>query len=73
MENKVLKNTESVCPKCLKRITAQRIKKGDEVYLRKECPEHGTFKVLVWKGNPKYEDWPLEKNTYYTINLPNRD
>lgn len=61
MENKVLKNTESVCPKCLKRITAQRIKKGDEVYLRKECPEHGTFKVLVWKGNPKYEDWPLEK------------
>ncbi len=47
MENKVLKNTESVCPKCLKRITAQRIKKGDEVYLRKECPEHGTFKVLV--------------------------
>lgn len=61
MVYKVLSNTESVCPQCLQRITGQRIVKGEEVYLRKECPEHGTFEVLIWKGTPKYEDWPIEK------------
>ncbi|NLF51687.1 MAG: radical SAM protein [Leptolinea sp.] len=47
----VLSNTESVCPVCLKRIKAERVQKGDVIYLRKTCPEHGHFINPIWRGN----------------------
>jgi uncharacterized radical SAM superfamily Fe-S cluster-containing enzyme len=53
----VLKSTESVCPECLKRIPAQKEIDNDRVYLVKECPDHGGFRVLVWQGEPAYESW----------------
>ncbi len=46
-----LSNTQSVCPVCLRRIDAQRIQKGDIVYLKKVCPDHGLFEIPVWRGN----------------------
>ena len=49
--------TESVCPVCLQRIPARRVKTGDEVYLEKECPGHGSFRTLIWRGWPDYENW----------------
>jgi len=53
--------TESVCPVCLKRITAQRIQVGDQVYLDKTCPEHGKFQTIIWRGEPSYESWSVDK------------
>ena len=59
---KFLGNTESVCPQCLKRIPAQKIACGEDVYLTKECSEHGTFRVLIWKDKePSYADWANPK------------
>lgn len=49
--------TESVCPECLKRIPAQKRIIGDRVYLVKSCPEHGEFRVLIWKGEPGIATW----------------
>ena len=49
--------TESVCPVCLQRIPARRVKTGDEVYLEKECPGHGSFRTLIWRGWPDFENW----------------
>lgn len=63
MANEIfLGNTESVCPQCLKRIPAQKIACGEDVYLTKECSEHGTFRVLIWKDKePSYADWANPK------------
>lgn len=49
--------TESVCPVCLQRITAQRVAEGDNVYLCKHCPEHGAFKTVIWRGLDSYRRW----------------
>ncbi len=53
--------TTSVCPVCLRRISAQRLMEGNEVFLEKTCPDHGTFKTIVWRGLPDYASWAREK------------
>jgi uncharacterized radical SAM superfamily Fe-S cluster-containing enzyme len=51
--------TESLCPRCLRRITARRIFRSDAVYLTKSCPEHGDLgEVLLWRNHAKsYSEW----------------
>jgi uncharacterized radical SAM superfamily Fe-S cluster-containing enzyme len=55
----VLSPTESLCPHCLRRIPAERVAEGDEVYLRRRCPEHGEVEpVLIWRNRPvPYSLW----------------
>jgi 7,8-dihydro-6-hydroxymethylpterin dimethyltransferase len=53
----VLSSTRSVCPECLATLPAFRVKCGDRIFLKKECPEHGPFEVLIWSGDPSYESW----------------
>jgi len=53
----LLAETESVCPVCLQRLAAQRVGEGDNVYLVKHCPEHGSFKTVVWRGLDSYRAW----------------
>lgn len=43
----VLKATKSLCPICLNEIDAFIYKMGKEVYMRKTCPDHGTFDELI--------------------------
>ena len=52
---------ESICPECLRRIPARKIKQEDQVYLVKHCPEHGLFRTLIWQGEPAYESWGQSK------------
>lgn len=62
MDNgKLLSQTESICPYCLKKIAAKKIKYGNEVYMEKSCPEHGNFKTLLWDGEPSMESWERNK------------
>ncbi|GAW66691.1 radical SAM protein [Geoanaerobacter pelophilus] len=53
--------TESVCPVCLKRIQAERVLVGDEVFQVKRCAEHGSFKTLIWRGEPSMAKWRRPK------------
>ena len=53
----VLSSTESVCPVCLVRVCAVRIREGEDIYLHKICPEHGEFKTILWRGYDLYRDW----------------
>ena len=53
--------TQSVCPVCLRRLPAERVKEGDCVYLRKTCAEHGDFKTIIWRGPPDYLAWQQQK------------
>lgn len=64
----VLSTTESVCPECLARLTAERVLIGDDVYLRKTCPTHGTFQIIIWRGQPSYADWVKPKIPAHPIN-----
>lgn len=49
--------TTSVCPVCLRRIPAERVKREGRYYLEKTCPEHGAFSTLIWEGSEALEDW----------------
>lgn len=54
----VISQTESLCPDCLKKVPAKRVAESGNVYLEKSCPEHGDFKVLIWRnGAEHYLDW----------------
>lgn len=60
-QENILGLTESVCPVCLKRITAERVQVSDQVYLDKTCPDHGKFRTIIWRGEPSYESWSVAK------------
>lgn len=60
-QGEVIFETESLCPICLEKIAAFRVKEGTKVYLVKECTEHGKFKTLIWNGASDIEDWIREK------------
>ncbi len=54
----VLRRTQSLCPDCLKRIEAEMIEKKGAVYMRKSCPDHGSWEVLVWEDSAEnYLKW----------------
>ncbi len=59
----VLGSTESVCPECLARIPARRVVRGHDVYLQKDCPEHGPFEAILWRGEPAYTSWVRPKTS----------
>jgi uncharacterized radical SAM superfamily Fe-S cluster-containing enzyme len=65
MVEQVIGVTESVCPVCLKRVPAQRIRLGDQVCLRKTCERHGTFQTILWRGQPDFDSW-------YQVKKPER-
>ncbi|MCG8400703.1 MAG: radical SAM protein [Firmicutes bacterium] len=58
---RILSVTESLCPRCLSKIPARRVARGDEVFLEKDCPEHGGFQVPIWRGQPLFQSWVRPK------------
>jgi uncharacterized radical SAM superfamily Fe-S cluster-containing enzyme len=52
-----LGKTTSLCPVCLQRIEASITAEKDEVFLDKSCENHGQWKIVLWRGEPRYEDW----------------
>jgi len=51
----------SLCPDCLRLIPAWREEAGQEVYQVKDCPEHGRFRTLIWRGPPEFASWRRPK------------
>ena len=64
-EDRLLSVTESICPECFARIPAWRVADGDQVLLKKECPEHGPSEVPIWRGTPFFEFWQRPKTPSY--------
>lgn len=54
---KIMRRTFSVCPVCLKRIPANHVMIDDNVYLQKECPEHGFFSSVIWRQKVDMSQW----------------
>ena len=47
--------TKSICPICFNEIDAKVIELDKNVFLLKECPEHGQFRVLIEKDAAFYK------------------
>ena len=50
-----IKQTESLCPECLKVLPATIYEEDGKVYLKKTCPEHGECTDLYWGDYEQYE------------------
>jgi len=48
------KQTKSLCPECRKRIDARIFEEDGKAMMEKTCPEHGTFKDVVWSDAEMY-------------------
>lgn len=51
--NSLIRETKSVCPECLGIIKADILEDGGKVYMAKECPRHGKFRLLL-SNHPWY-------------------
>lgn len=55
---KTLRNTRSVCPVCLKNLPASLVERDNgEIWIEKNCDEHGPFEAPVWRGRLSFESW----------------
>lgn len=59
----ILGKTESVCPVCLHVLRAEKKAEADGVYMEKTCPEHGSFRSLLWEGDARsYLQWATKNS-----------
>ncbi len=50
--------TESLCPVCLRRIPAYKVEKEGGIYQEKNCPDHGNFMAIIWRQKARhYLEW----------------
>ena len=60
--SETIRSTRSVCPFCLKNLSAALCREADgRVFLEKACQEHGEFRTLVWQGKMDFDAWLLEE------------
>ncbi|MDR2945446.1 MAG: radical SAM protein [Candidatus Adiutrix sp.] len=57
-----ISTTESLCPVCLAVLPAEIRRRGEDVLLVRECPEHGLFAEAIWRGEPRFESWQRPKS-----------
>jgi uncharacterized radical SAM superfamily Fe-S cluster-containing enzyme len=51
---KTIKNTKSICPECLEALDAVIFEKDKKVFIKKQCPKHGSFQELYWSDYEQY-------------------
>lgn len=66
-DEQIIGKVESVCPVCLKRTGGSKILRGNNVYIRKMCPEHGSFETVIWRGIPSYTKWLKEQKPVHPV------
>jgi uncharacterized radical SAM superfamily Fe-S cluster-containing enzyme len=67
---KEIKQTESLCPECLKVLPASIYENDGKVYIRKVCPEHGEYTDLYWGDYEEYERARLFNHLGSRLNNP---
>jgi uncharacterized radical SAM superfamily Fe-S cluster-containing enzyme len=61
LDHKYYRKTFSVCPECLERIPAEIYEENDEIWMKKNCPDHGDFQDKI-SSSAKYYKW-----THYAV------
>lgn len=54
VNEKLLKKTESLCPRCMEKIPARLVDREGKVIIKKNCPEHGDFEDIYWGNTEGY-------------------
>ncbi len=65
---KIVQKTQSLCPVCFRTLDAYYVKKDNDIYFEKTCPQHGFFSVPAWKHmphTPTWEDWLQRGNSSF--------
>ncbi|MEM0123985.1 MAG: radical SAM protein [Candidatus Micrarchaeaceae archaeon] len=65
----VLGRTKTVCPECKLIIDGIIYRDGDNVMIRKQCPEHGLFVEKYWEDYEMYTK--MESSNYYGHGISN--
>ena len=52
-----IRATRSVCPRCLRNVPARLEGEGESVWLKKSCPDHGSFSTVIWRGLADFQTW----------------
>ncbi len=52
---KVLQETSSLCPECLKTLPATIFEQDGKVWIKKQCEQHGSFQDLYWGNYETFE------------------
>ena len=66
-EGRRIGRTRSLCPICLTSLPAQLVREADQVFIRRVCPEHGSFSGMVWQGEPALESWHRPKKPSLSV------
>lgn len=53
----VIMHTESICPYCMEKIPAWYEIIDGQVFLCKQCDEHGKMQTLFWRDAAMYQKW----------------
>jgi len=71
VSKRILNHTLSVCPVCLKQVPGEHILINKDIYLQKQCKEHGLFSTIIWRGHIDIDEWLFgikEKENNHKIN-----
>lgn len=47
--DRFLRRTQSLCPSCRRVVPAELLVRGDDVWMRQTCPDHGTRESVYWQ------------------------
>ena len=61
---KIIRQTVSFCPQCYVKIKAQVVEEEGRIFLEKQCPSHGHFKLLL-SNHPAY--YKKLHDIYFTL------
>lgn len=53
---KILRNTKTLCPDCGLEIDGQVVQNGEQVFLSRKCPRHGSYQFLLSNNGALYAD-----------------
>lgn len=69
----IIRKTESVCPVCLIDLPADIVEMNGHIYMKKSCPEHGLFNVLLSRHPWYYKGLNDLYFSLITTSLPQRE
>jgi len=65
----IIRKTQSVCPKCIKKINADIIEEKRKIFMLKKCKDHGEFRVEISNNSLYYKEL---NDMYFAINNPKK-
>ncbi len=69
----LIKKTKSLCPVCNAVIDADIVEEDGGVWIRRSCPEHGSFRDLYWSDVDMYRRFDKYANIGSGVENPQRD